>query len=96
MPRETIATPVHATAPTLNIEVTWSRGLYGQLGLVTHDGSSFNDWVKSWESDELFDSVWTDLDEAAVDRLLKVLRRVKRQLAQAPSREKDESYAALE
>lgn len=93
MPRETITTPGSGPGG-LDIELVWSRGLYAQLGVVTKDGTPLKLWLETWEDDS-YNSVWADLDVETVDRMLKVLRRVKRQLAAEPNRARDESYTPL-
>lgn len=69
--------------------VVWRRGLYAQVGVVSDKP------IRAIKDTHGTYSLWADLDEAGVDALMKVLRRVKRQLALEPSLDADEGYVPL-
>ena len=88
MPRETVA----ASRGQFEVQVAWRRGMYASLGVV-HTGNIVK-VIDTRDGDE-FDSLWSELNVDDIDRLIKVLRRVKRQLALQPNIKKDDAYAPL-
>ena len=83
MPRET----VHRDKD-FRTEVVWARGTYAQLGVVSDEPVDVADTHGTY-------SLWSDMSVEDIDRLMKVLRRVKRQLLESPDRDKDEKYKPL-
>lgn len=83
MPRETVA-----TERDFRIDLVWRRGVYAQLGVVSDEPVDTKDVLGTY-------SLWGDLSVADVDHLMKVLRRVKRQLQLAPNEQADDRYAPL-
>lgn len=83
MPRETI------NKGDLTTQIVWRRGLYAQIGVVSDKP------VRAIKDTHGTYSLWSDLDAAGVDRLMKVLRRVKRQLELEPDDDADGAYVPV-
>lgn len=73
MPRETIGTRGNHT------EIAWVKGKYAQVGVVSMEPLPAD--LKNLEDGY---GLWADLDVEGIDRLQKILRRVKRQLEMEP------------
>lgn len=91
MPREIVA----VGPQSFGIEVVWRRGSFAQIGIRTREGEKLVDIVKDASDGEDFDSLWADLDLEQIDNLMKVLRRVRKQLVMAPNPDADEAYKPI-
>lgn len=81
MPREIVA----GSPQSFNIEVVWRRGMYAQIGVRTREGETL----------DAIESLWADLDLEKIDNLMKVLRKVRKQLVMPPNQSADETYKPI-